>query len=214
LNRSFPECLPSYNYTPFIYSIYIHLYTWIRYAMHIRIKTLYINLLVFARLMNVNKCCYYFAFYPLGYTCSFFIIEMRTMDVYNAIWRRMKELHPNALQRIQSIISDYEHATMTVARKIFPERFSVQLVVGFISIRYVKQNLIYNFVCFLFYKVFIIITQFICMLSIKIQYYILTVHKKRFVRKRSDLCGPHILTLQDTKIWNLQIIYVFRQGVA
>jgi len=43
------------------------------------------------------------------------------MDVYDAIWQRVKELHPNALQRIQSVMSDYEHAAMTVARKIFPE---------------------------------------------------------------------------------------------
>ncbi|XP_067212782.1 uncharacterized protein [Linepithema humile] len=43
------------------------------------------------------------------------------MDVYDAIWQRVKELHPNALQGVQTIMSDYERAAMTVARKVFPE---------------------------------------------------------------------------------------------
>lgn len=43
------------------------------------------------------------------------------MDVYKAIWQRIKELHPNALQGVQSIMSDYERAAMTVARETFPE---------------------------------------------------------------------------------------------
>lgn len=43
------------------------------------------------------------------------------MDVYHAIWRRVKELRPNALRGVQSVMSDYERAAMTVAREVFPE---------------------------------------------------------------------------------------------
>ncbi|XP_018300263.1 uncharacterized protein [Mycetomoellerius zeteki] len=42
------------------------------------------------------------------------------MGVYSAIWRKVKELNPNALQKIQSVMSDYERAAMTIAREVFP----------------------------------------------------------------------------------------------
>jgi len=43
------------------------------------------------------------------------------MNVYYAIWQRLKELHPNALEGVHSVMSDYERAAMTVATEIFPE---------------------------------------------------------------------------------------------
>lgn len=42
------------------------------------------------------------------------------MNVYNAIWRKLKELRPDSLQQVQSVMSDYERAVMTIAREIFP----------------------------------------------------------------------------------------------
>ncbi|XP_024880442.1 uncharacterized protein LOC112460141 [Temnothorax curvispinosus] len=43
------------------------------------------------------------------------------MDLFSAIWRKIKELRPNALQGVQLVINDYERAAMTAAREIFPE---------------------------------------------------------------------------------------------
>ncbi|XP_071581238.1 uncharacterized protein [Temnothorax nylanderi] len=56
-----------------------------------------------------------------GIPVLFILCEKRTVDVYNAIWRRVKELRPDALQGVQSVMSDYERAAMTVARETFPE---------------------------------------------------------------------------------------------
>ncbi|XP_067204809.1 uncharacterized protein [Linepithema humile] len=60
-------------------------------------------------------------FMDTGIPVLFALCEKRTMDVYDAIWQRVKELHPNTLQGVQTIMSDYERAAMTVARKVFPE---------------------------------------------------------------------------------------------
>ncbi|XP_071577753.1 uncharacterized protein [Temnothorax nylanderi] len=55
-----------------------------------------------------------------GIAVLFALCEKRTMNVYNAIWRKLKELRPDALQEVRSVMSDYERAAMTVAREIFP----------------------------------------------------------------------------------------------
>lgn len=47
--------------------------------------------------------------------------EKRTMDVYSAIWQKVKELRPNALREVRLVMSDYERAAMTIAREIFPD---------------------------------------------------------------------------------------------
>lgn len=41
--------------------------------------------------------------------------------MYKAIWQKVKELYPNVLQKVKSIMSDYECAAMTAARETFPE---------------------------------------------------------------------------------------------
>ncbi|XP_024891324.1 uncharacterized protein LOC112467093, partial [Temnothorax curvispinosus] len=56
-----------------------------------------------------------------GVAVLFVLCENRTMDLYSAIWRKIKELRPNALQRVQLVVSDYERAAMTAAREIFSE---------------------------------------------------------------------------------------------
>lgn len=43
------------------------------------------------------------------------------MGLYYAIWQKVKQLCPNALQRVELVMSDYERAAMTIARQIFPE---------------------------------------------------------------------------------------------
>jgi len=55
-----------------------------------------------------------------GIIVLFALCEKHIMSVYNAIWQKVKELHPNALQEVQLIMSDYERAAMTIAREIFP----------------------------------------------------------------------------------------------
>jgi len=55
-----------------------------------------------------------------GVAVLFALCEKRTMGVYNAIWQKVKELRPNALEEVQLIMSDYERAAMTIAREIFP----------------------------------------------------------------------------------------------
>ncbi|XP_067214375.1 uncharacterized protein [Linepithema humile] len=61
----------------------------------------------------------YIRYMDTGIPVLFALCEKRTIDVYNAIWQRVKELHPNALQGVQSIMIDYEHAAMTVAKRFF-----------------------------------------------------------------------------------------------
>ncbi|XP_039310405.1 uncharacterized protein LOC120358855 [Solenopsis invicta] len=59
-------------------------------------------------------------------TVLFVLCEKRTMSLFNAIWQKVKELCPNALQRVQLVMSDYERAAMTIAKQIFPE----SLIIG------------------------------------------------------------------------------------
>ncbi|XP_067209981.1 uncharacterized protein [Linepithema humile] len=70
----------------------------------------------FAQLYTIHA-----RYMDMGIAVLFVLCEKRTMGLYNAIWQKVKELCPNALQQVELVMSDYERAAMTIAKQIFPE---------------------------------------------------------------------------------------------
>ncbi|XP_039302646.1 uncharacterized protein LOC105206370 [Solenopsis invicta] len=68
---------------------------------------------LFAQLYTI-----YVRYMDTGIAVAFVLCEKRTISVYTKMWQKLKELRP--LERVESVMSDYERAAMTVAREIFP----------------------------------------------------------------------------------------------